>query len=358
MEDIKKMEEELSYTDDSNTMPPADIVAFNELRSCADLFRMYEKKQLTIQPDFQRNVVWPTSAQTRFIDSLIKQLPIPSICISLDYKTEKRIIIDGLQRMSSIIKFLEDDSWRLSRIDDINSNLSGKLVSDIKRDNYKLFERVENAVLPVTILRCDYTNQNHMDYLFTIFHRLNTGGIKLNNQEIRNCIYSGSFNKLLKNIANNQDWRIIFGEPKEIDRFDNEEIILRVFAFRDKLDNYTGNLARFLNHFMSENRELSEIKHDEYQRSISTVLSVINTKADNDSKRRISEYGKTLKEGLLVGLIKNIDNITTTSPEHFNEMLNSFHNTPEFNEENIREGLSAKDKVQSRLSKAIYIFQA
>ena len=48
MEDIKKMEEELSYTDDSNTMPPADIVAFNELRSCADLFRMYEKKQLTI----------------------------------------------------------------------------------------------------------------------------------------------------------------------------------------------------------------------------------------------------------------------------------------------------------------------
>lgn len=149
-----------------------------------------------------------------------------------------------------------------------------------------------------------------------------------------------------------------FGEPKEIDRFDNEEIILRVFAFRDKLDNYTGNLARFLNHFMSENRELSEIKHDEYQRSISTVLSVINTKADNDSKRRISEYGKTLKEGLLVGLIKNIDNITTTSPEHFNEMLNSFHNTPEFNEENIREGLSAKDKVQSRLSKAISIFQA
>lgn len=358
MDDINKMEEELSYTADSNIMPPADIVAFNELRSCADLFRMYEKKQLTIQPDFQRNVVWTTSAQTRFIDSLIKQLPIPSICISLDYKTEKRIIIDGLQRMSSIIKFLENDNWRLSRIDDIDSKLSGKLVSEIKRDNYKLFERVENAVLPVTILRCDYTSQHHMDYLFTIFHRLNTGGIKLNNQEIRNCIYNGSFNRLLKNIANSQDWRIIFGETKAIDRFDNEEIILRVFAFREKLDSYTGNLAHFLNHFMSKNRELNEVNQDEYQHSILTILSIINTKADDENRRRISEYGKTLKEGLLVGLIKNIDNITAASLEHFNEMLSSFHNAPEFNEENIRDGLSAKDKVQSRLSKAISIFQS
>ena len=137
MDSLRKIEEDLSYIDDSNMIPPADIVAFNELRSCADLFRMYDKKQLEIQPDFQRNVVWKASAQTRFIDSLIKQLPIPSICISLDYKTEKRIIIDGLQRISSIIKFLADDTWRLSRISDIDCNLSGKTVSEIKQNNWK-----------------------------------------------------------------------------------------------------------------------------------------------------------------------------------------------------------------------------
>lgn len=355
MENLKTIEENLSYNDDSNVTPPADIVAFNELRSCADLFRMYEKKQLKIQPDFQRNVVWKSPAQSRFIDSLIKQLPIPSICIGFDYKTEKRIIIDGLQRISSIIRFLEEDGWRLSRIEDIDSKLSGRSVAEIKRDNYNLFERVENAVLPVTVLRCDFSNQNHMDYLFTIFHRLNTGGIKLSNQEIRNCIYSGTLNKLLKEIANSQAWRNVFGEPNEIDRFDNEEIILRVFAFRELLDKYTGNLARFLNHYMSDNKEPEEEKIEEYRSSIANVLDIISEKAVN--KDRIKEYGKTLKEGLLVGLIKNLNDITAATPEQFNEMLDSFHSSQEFNEENIREGLSAKEKVQSRLNKAISIFR-
>lgn len=355
MENLKTIEENLSYNDDSNVTPPADIVAFNELRSCADLFRMYEKKQLKTRPDFQRNVVWKSPAQSRFIDSLIKQLPIPSICIGFDYKTEKRIIIDGLQRISSIIRFLEEDSWRLSRIEDIDNKLSGKSVAEIKRDNYNLFERVENAVLPVTVLRCDFSNQNHMDYLFTIFHRLNTGGIKLSNQEIRNCIYSGTLNKLLKEIANGQAWRNVFGEPNEIDRFDNEEIILRVFAFRELLDRYTGNLARFLNHYMSDNKEPEEARIEEYRSSISNVLDIISEKAVN--KDRIKEYGKTLKEGLLVGLIKNLNDITAATPEQFNGMLDSFHSSQEFNEENIREGLSAKEKVQSRLNKAISIFK-
>ncbi|MFS3197885.1 DUF262 domain-containing protein [Phocaeicola vulgatus] len=357
MDSLRKIEEELSYIDDSNMIPPADIVAFNELRSCADLFRMYDKKQLEIQPDFQRNVVWKASAQTRFIDSLIKQLPIPSICISLDYKTEKRIIIDGLQRISSIIKFLEDDTWRLSRISDIDCNLSGKTVSEIKQNNYKLFERVENAILPVTVLRCDFSNQNHMDYLFTIFHRLNTGGIKLNNQEIRNCIYNGNFNNLLKEIANSKEWSNIFGEPKEINRFDNEEIILRVFAFVEKKDQYTGNLAKFLNHFMSENRNIDTEKQDKYRRTMNTVLTVLEDKASKQNKEIIIEYGKTLKEGLLVGLIMKANSIVDMSPETFNSKLSLFNAAPEFNEDSLREGLSAKEKVQNRLNKAISIFE-
>ena len=53
--------------DDTNEAPPSDIVAFNELRSCADLFRMFEKGILDIKPEFQRDFVWSTSAQTRFI---------------------------------------------------------------------------------------------------------------------------------------------------------------------------------------------------------------------------------------------------------------------------------------------------
>jgi uncharacterized protein with ParB-like and HNH nuclease domain len=84
-------EEENTYQEeDYFEISPSDIIAYNEQRSCADLVRMSDKKQLIIDPDFQRDIVWSSAQQTRFIDSLIKQLPIPSMCISLDYKTEKR----------------------------------------------------------------------------------------------------------------------------------------------------------------------------------------------------------------------------------------------------------------------------
>ncbi len=124
-----------------SVVPPPDIVAFNELRSCADIYRMYTKNQIDINPDFQRGEVWTNRAQTLFIDSLIKQLPIPSMCISLDIKTQKRLVIDGLQRITSIIKFLDEKKdWRLSKTDDVDNRISGKKVSEIKKENNNLFE--------------------------------------------------------------------------------------------------------------------------------------------------------------------------------------------------------------------------
>src|ERR1700722_20108811 len=105
--EIKKLEDQSFYDEDHDQpVPPGDVVAYNELRSCADLFRMFAKGNLEIQPDFQREVVWKNDEQSRFIDSLVKQLPIPSMCFSLDHKTQKWKVIDGLQRMSTITNFL------------------------------------------------------------------------------------------------------------------------------------------------------------------------------------------------------------------------------------------------------------
>ena len=86
---IKALEVQTFQEDDSFELPPPDIIAYNELRSCADLFRMYKEGILEIQPEYQREIVWTDADQTRFIDSLVKQLPIPSMCFSLDYKSQK-----------------------------------------------------------------------------------------------------------------------------------------------------------------------------------------------------------------------------------------------------------------------------
>ena len=87
------------------------MIAYNELRSCADLFRMFREGILEIQPALPEGDCVAGPAQTRFIDSLVKQLPIPSMCFSLDYKTQKWQVIDGLQRMWSIVRFLRGDWW-------------------------------------------------------------------------------------------------------------------------------------------------------------------------------------------------------------------------------------------------------
>jgi uncharacterized protein with ParB-like and HNH nuclease domain len=168
---------------------------------------------MEIQPDFQREVVWKQDERARFIDSLVKQLPIPSMCFSLDPRNQRWKVIDGLQRMTSIVNFLGPKEWVLPPLDDIHPLLRGNTNVSLREGDEtsnNLYSAVENVTVPVTVIRCDYSKDGHMRYLFTIFHRLNSGGVRLNNQEIRNCIYSGIFNEMLKKFdAENSDWQAI-----------------------------------------------------------------------------------------------------------------------------------------------------
>lgn len=349
--EIKKLEEDQQYESDSNDLPPSDIVAFNELRSCADLLRLYNSeqpdgtRQLDIQPNFQRDVVWSKPDQTRFIDSLTKQLPIPSMCISLDYKTDKRLVIDGLQRMQTIINFLSNDEWKLSELNDIDERLSGKTVHTIKTKSKDVYDRVQNVMIPITVIRCDYSKPQHNEYLFTIFRRLNSGGVKLNNQEIRNCIFSGSLNALLKELAKSNETKKLFGVKT---RFANEEIILRFFAFNENLSIYRGSLSKFLNDYMSENRSLAQYKIQSHQDLYLTTTKIIYEKIFDKSSA--SSYGKTFLEGLLYGVSQNIEKLKNESDDKLKTLFQNFKSLPEYSVESLKEGLSAQDKVMRRLS--------
>lgn len=352
---IKKIEEEKSFEGDYVEIPPGDIVAFNELRSCADLVRMYQTNQLEIQPDFQREIVWDRADQTRFIDSLIKQLPIPSMCISLDYKTNKRQVIDGLQRMSSIIHFLEDQEWKLSSLSDIEPKISGKTNLVIKEKLNDYYERVENLTIPVTILRCDYSKQSHANYLFTIFHRLNSGGSKLNNQEIRNCIYNGSFNSQLKGLTKYEHFVKLMGIKKgRAYRFGFEELLLRFFAFYDRHKKYNGRLAKFLNDYMFEHKEIDDNaiakRRNLFNRTIDLLVNNLSDGVD------VKTLSKALIEGLLVGVAKNIDYLEQLEPEGLVRLYDAFRSSEEYSFENLKSDLSARDKVIDRIDFSIRNF--
>lgn len=358
-EDIDKIEATSFQEGDFQEVPPGDIVAYNELRSCADLFRMYQDEALDISPSFQRDVVWKSPAQTRFIDSLIKQLPIPSLCFSYGYKTEEWQVIDGLQRISSIIKFLDKDSdWTLSSLPDVDARISGVSVAEFHKKGSelnKLKRRIENATLPVTVLRCDPSLEAHSNYLFTIFHRLNTGGIKLNNQEIRNCIYSGELNSLLKELDSNKIWLSLNGlEVKSHDRFRRQEIILRFFAFFDEFEDYSEGLARFLNNYMRENRHANKKSVTSKKELFEKVVNVIHIKlGDTLLEQRIN---LALFEALLIGVGRNVDKLANESKTKMLKRFGTLKSHEEFSDGRLLEGLSKTTRVLGRLNAAVKVF--
>lgn len=350
--DDERLETEAIDEKDS-VIPPSDIIAFNELRSCADIFRMYDKNQLDINPEFQRGEVWRNRAQTLFVDSLIKQLPIPSLCISLDVNSQKRLVIDGLQRITTIIKVLDpNSSWRLSKNTEVDERISGKKVSEIRQSNPALIEILENVTIPITVLRCDYSKKQHMQYLFQIFNRLNSGGSKLYNQEIRNCIYNGPFNQMLKEEAKSQLWLNFTGATVEKvikSRFSYEELILRFLAFYFRSEEYTGKFSVFLNNFMGDNMNCDDMQLSQYKCLLHNTLEVAN-RLTNKPK------SKNVVDAILVGIAKNYEKLKDASIEDLDRLYAIVMQSPEFSSEEILEGLGQKEKVKGRINNAISIF--
>ncbi|GHU62196.1 hypothetical protein FACS189445_4990 [Spirochaetia bacterium] len=350
---IEQLENESFWENDTNEQPPPDVFAFSESRSCADLYRMYEQKSLDIQPEFQRDVVWKNPDQTRFIDSLIKQLPIPSLCFSYDSKQQKWLVIDGLQRINTIIRFLKGDDWVLAKVEDIESGISGVSAAAIKNDEKLIdyYRRVENSTIPITVLRCDYSDKRHLSYLFTIFHRLNSTGLKLNNQEIRNCIYSGPFNRMLQELDSYENWRKINKmRPGGSYRMQKQELILRFFAFYSKLDKYTGNLASFLGDFMADKRFLAQDKIDEDKKLFKDTVDILyHALFEKDLKLKISI---TLQDAICYGIAKNIDKLRNQEIYLIKDKIEKVIQAPEFTEQALAEGLAKKQRLKDRMIKA------
>lgn len=339
-----------------DTIPPRDLFAFNELRSCADLNRMYDKGQLDLSPAFQREQVWGLSAQTRFLDSLLKNLPIPSMCISQDTETHKRIVIDGLQRISTIVSFLQacntnQKDFKLSVLDDVDPRLSGKKVSEILENTPELIEIIENVTIPITVLRSTFSKVDHMEYIFTIFHRLNTGGTRLNAQEIRNCIFSGNFNTLLFECAKEFHDEIHSLIGVKNNRFTYEEFVLRFFAFYDRVDEYKAPLTRFLNLYMKDNRVLSDKQYEEKKELFSNVLILFRENIKHNIIRK-----KVVAEAILYGLSVNLKTLENKEQSFFDNAFKKLMESESLKDSELQSGTSDTTKVKQRLKQAKIVF--
>ncbi len=226
-------------------------------RSIFELYRQYKKGNLELQPEFQRLQVWDNKKYSRLIESVLLEVPIPVIYLSEDWDN-KYLVIDGQQRLKAFINFIENN-LRLSGLT-ILSELNGKKYQQIP-------ESLQNKFESSTIRIIEIRKESHPDVKFEIFERLNTGSVQLNAQELRNCIYRGRYNELLKELTQDKDFQFLLGLHVPHPRMKDIELILRFFAFYHKgYLQYSPSMKRFLNKEMEQHRNLNETEAREIRK--------------------------------------------------------------------------------------------
>lgn len=240
------------YSDDSLY----DINSWGADLSFRELISRYEDDEL-VKPEIQRNYVWDKSEASRFIDSILLGLPIPSIFLA---KTddEKMLIVDGYQRIMTVYDYVrgifgpDKQVFKLTNTTKINSAWRGKAFSELSETEQR---RIKNSTIH-SIIFVQVNPKEDDTSLYQIFERINTSGKTLLPQEIRNCVYQGSFNRRLIELNQDDMWRALYGLEKSDPRMRDIEFILRFLAmssidFRTE-EIKTISLKKFLNDYMGK----------------------------------------------------------------------------------------------------------
>ena len=225
---------------------PADL-------SLAEYYRKWKKEEKDLEiPEFQRNYVWNKNEASRLIESFLLGLPVPGVFLYKKRRDNKLLIIDGQQRILSVIRFLDgffgDKVFRLSNVRERWNNKSfNELCDNDKR-------LLEDSILRATIIQ--QLNPDDESSIFHIFERLNTGGKNLNPMEVRRCVYNGNLLHTIEALNEYKSWRSLIGKNEVDQRYVDVEWILRSFALGTSLETYEKPMKVFLNKFCINNREV------------------------------------------------------------------------------------------------------
>lgn len=239
--------------------------------------------RLILQPDFQRQYVWDTTKASKLIESAILNIPLPIIYLS-EEKDGREYIIDGQQRLTSFFAFIDGQFpdgkvFKLSGLN-VRSELNGKKFSDLS-------EELQDRVRYYKIRTITFQKDSDENLKFEIFERLNTGSVQLNDQELRNCLYRGSFNSALKEMAEDSDFMFICGLKNPDKRMKDKELVLRFCAFYHKTYlNYKAPMRNFLNAEAMEQKNISGKDLAELKSAFKNACQIIRSVFGENSFKR------------------------------------------------------------------------
>lgn len=229
-----------------------------------ELLRMIGDNELAIAPEYQRQFRWDVKRESELIESLLLGLPVPPLFVAANADATWELV-DGLQRVLTLIHFAGNEALIQEHLGDKTKVLELGGLQKLSAFNGRKFADLP-APLQITLLRravrvTALSDKSQLDARFDLFERLNRGGVVLTAQEVRACIYRGPLNSYLAEAAQSDPFKRLLklqrGSESDGTR---EEQVLKFFAYLFARDRFVGRVADFLNSFMAEHREGSQLR--------------------------------------------------------------------------------------------------
>jgi len=331
-----------------------------------EIVNMYRDWDIEIAPDFQRLFRWDKEQKSRLIESIFLWLPLPSFFVSTDEK-RRREIIDWLQRISTILEFLQVlNEENIKKMNSKNSITDGLVNSegfkylsklgwlkwnDLSDELQREFKRYK---LNFNILKVS----SDKSAKYELFQRLNTWWSQLSWQEVRSCIMIMENKKLfdfIEEISKNEDFSNCISSisDEDLEKQYDKELILRFFCLvNNKLNSFVS-----VNDFISGNMQdfLHDFYYDYNKNIFENVFKILNETFGENVFKRLYEDGKFKRRVLIpvfdIVTLRTQRNLSKATPETLKELIRVLWEDTTFNEK-IGIGPSIESKLKYALKDA------
>ncbi|WP_210414280.1 DUF262 domain-containing protein [Leptospira levettii] len=288
------------------------------------LYDMILENIIDIAPEYQRHFNWDSKRQSQLIESLLLGIPVPSLYMATN-KDASWEVVDGVQRLTTIINFLHEKTTLTNtkftklRLDGLEklSSINGLTFEELPRSVQLIFQ---TRPVRVTVLN----DRSDFAVRYDLFERLNTGGVTLHPQEIRNCVFLGEFNDFLKECANNVNFRSVVKMTSNAERSGSyEELVLRFFAYYEDQNEFVHGVTDFLNKYMQRKTKVFTNKK-ELNSIFSKTFLTLKENLPNGIVRlpRKNLTPVILYEAIATGVARNIKKNKTIIGSKLKNLLN------------------------------------
>lgn len=217
----------------------------SESRTIHDVLRRIRQRQFIMDPDFQRDFIWPVDKQSKLIESVLMRIPLPVFYVA-ENDDGKMVVVDGLQRFSTFRNFVDGGlKLRLPNHPDLNGKQFSELESKFKN-------RIEDCNLTLYVIDSKAPERARLD----IFDRVNSG-VPLSRQQMRNCLYMGQATRFLKKEAERSLFQLATGNSLNRAQMRDREFVNRFCGFQlSPFNDYRGDMDLFLSETLKRMNEL------------------------------------------------------------------------------------------------------